>query len=575
MTAAGLRRALETARSTRTETAALLLLAALEDERYLDQRTLAEASPLLARHNLAAAGCRVWEPGVGETYGVFYQGAESTAAAIAVRRTSAAGVRTRGLEPGATEQVRTALAAVWHLLNSVGKGIPNVLSQGHEVRWSGAAWVDGRSLGLATATAALSGYLGIRPDATVAASAELDERGALYPVEHLDAKLRALAACFPRVTRVAVALDQPVGDASGIEVIRCATLADAVAVFGLDAGEAALPPAPLEELKRELAGFEEVTYTTSPKGWEPLYEKARAIAADPRLRERKRAMALAWAALFATHAGRPATALELLKGVPGEVVATLGPRRVWLAIAEATAQIDETPRAAVASARRALKMTEPLVGEERERLLGKATGTLGRALMHAGELEKAEPILAAAVALNTSPEIDAVQEARSRIYLATCVRLLDRPADAIAQCELAGAALERADDRDSAAETRRYLSLELGRSLLAAGRAEAAVAELCACEHADDASHPWIGALRTLSLARRALGHNAEADALLRRCLAVAASPAAAPTIRKVAALAAFEQLGLEDVGVLRPKLAACVAEHVAGDDLRRSLRIY
>ena len=93
--------------------------------------------------------------------------------------------------------------------------------------------VEGRSLGLSACMALVSRELGRPPARDVAGSAVVDRYGKLKRVEHLNAKIDALRRSWPSVDRVIVARDQPPCRVSGVDLVPCDTLVEALEVADL------------------------------------------------------------------------------------------------------------------------------------------------------------------------------------------------------------------------------------------------------------------------------------------------------------------------------------------------------
>jgi tetratricopeptide (TPR) repeat protein len=406
--------------------------------------------------------------------------------------------------------------------------------------------LEGSSLGLSVAIAALSATLGRAPATHVAGSAQVDDDGRLRPVEHLAVKLEALRRSWPEVTHVVVATRQklPEGYACPVELAHCESLTDAIRVFGLTLD--GLPPARLDDFRDRVARFR--TDNSRPHGaeeWARLsavaWETAAALAVeDPE----KSAEAGLWAALFAVHSGDPAAADALLRGVPPETAATYPELHARQLITSASSQIDtEHIDEAIALSEHAVKLCGPLSSTDRRGLLGQALGTHGRALMHAGRLDEAEAFLRRALAHHRNGVPREVP--RSQCYLATCLRLAGRAEEALVVVNDALAAAEAFAGRwNDVVTTGLYLHLERGRVYAALAMWQEASADFLLVRDGqlEDVAYPRLGALRGLAGALRALEHIDAADDALRACLGVARG-GSAPILRKVAAIAAGEAL--------------------------------
>lgn len=430
--------------------------------------------------------------------------------------------------------------------------------------------IQGSSLGLSVAVATLSATLRRAPATHVAGSAQVDDDGRLWPVEHLATKLDALRRSWPEVTVVVVAMRQqlPEGYVSPVQLARRESLADAIRDFELNLDD--LPPARLDDFRDRVARLRSDNGgAPSAEEWARLsavaWEASSALAADE---PEKSAEAALWAALFAVHSGDPAAADGLLRRVPPETTLEFPELHARQLITSASHQIDpEHLDEAIALAERAVKMCEALAPRDRRDLLGQAYGTHGRTLMHAGRLGEAEALLRQACVHHqgTVPR----EAPRSGCYLATCLRLAGRAEDALGIVNGALSAAEAFATRwNDAVTTGLFLRLERGRIYAALGMWQEAVTDfLLVCDaQLEDAAYPRLGALRGLARAYRALGRSEAADEALRACIAVA-QRAPAPILRKVAAMAAGE--ALLDVGatqVPRAQLEDAWAVAFGGD---------
>lgn len=406
--------------------------------------------------------------------------------------------------------------------------------------------LEGSSLGLSVAIAALSAALG-HPAAThVAGSARVDDDGRLWPVEHLTAKLDALRCSWPEVTQVVVACRQhlPESYACPVRLVPCESLGDAVRVFGLNLDQ--LPPARLDEFRDRVARFHTDNGRASTASeWARLsdvaWETSAALAVDE---PEKSAEAALWAALFAIHSGDPCAANALLRRVPLETTERFPELHARQLITWASNQIDEEHfDQAIALSEHAVKLCDALSSRDRRDLLGQALGTHGRALMHADRLDEAEVVLRQAVAHHRT-EVPR-ETPRSECYLATCLRLAGRATEALVIVNDALAAADKFASRwNDAVTTGLFLHLERGRIRAALDMWEDAMADFLLVRDGqlENLAYPRLGALCGLAGALRALRKLDNADDALRVCLDVARH-APAPILRKVAAIAAGEAL--------------------------------
>jgi tetratricopeptide (TPR) repeat protein len=406
--------------------------------------------------------------------------------------------------------------------------------------------LEGSSLGLSVAIAALSATLGRPPETHVAGSAQVDDDGQLWPVEHLDVKLDALRRSWPEVTHVVVATRQklPEGYACPVQLAYCESLADAARVFGLTLED--LPPARLDDFRDRVARFRTDNSRAPGAGeWARLsdvaWETSAALAADE---PEKSAEAALWAALFAVHSGDPGAADALLRRVPPETTEKFPELHARQLITSASTQIDaEHLDEAIALSEKAVKLCDQLSSSDRRDLLGQALGTHGRALMHAGRLNEAEALLQRALAHHRD---EVPREApRSMCYLATCLRLAGRAEEALLIVDDArAAALTLASRWNDAVTTGLFLHLERGRLHAVLGMWHEAVTDFLLVRDGqlEDVAYPRLGAVRGLAVVLRALERMEASDEALRACLAVARG-ASAPILRKVAAIGAGEAL--------------------------------
>lgn len=457
------------------------------------------------------------------------------------------------LAADAQRHVETAARGLMATVAAVGRSLPEgAVSEGLDVSLAAPlVEIIGASLGLSVCVAMLSRAVGQAPAQDIAATARVHADGRLATVGFVREKLVALRERWPGVRKVVVAKGQEIGEPrpEGFEIIERASVAEAVVDFGL--GFDALPACELEAQQARLAGFAaENARLHTVDEWLALsrsaWEVSRALAGDPHEAHRA-AEAAAWAALFALHGGDAGGVEDYLRVVPEAMEGALPPFvRAWKHVVAASACIDRDPAQAVGMAARAIEEARGLQGDE-ARVYGYALGTHGRALMHAGQLAEAEVPLRAAVAWQQ--RVAPYEEARSRNYLATCLRKQGRAAEALAEVEAAIALSEaKYPARAASKTTRMYLELERGRCLLEMGRADEAVGafERVRRQQGSDVDYPRLGAVRGLAAAYRAMGRREEADEALRRCLEVAGSGQG--VLQRVAVMAAGDAL-LEETG--------------------------
>jgi tetratricopeptide (TPR) repeat protein len=233
----------------------------------------------------------------------------------------------------------------------------------------------------------------------------------------------------------------------------------------------------------------------------------------------------AWAALFAVHAGDEQHASAVAAGANRTGLEENPGLAAWLAVVTASAEIDRDEfEAAVREARVAVDKSAALQGTERTAIRGRALGTLGRALMHAGKLAEAEaPLREGAEAHRPYPGAELPQ---SLCYVATCLRLASRIDEALSVIDEALAAnTELMKTRDAARTTEHYLLMERGRTLIAMGRHDDAERALLAvAPRALPGSYPRLGAERSLVRLRVEAGADAGAREAFLRCMEAARS---------------------------------------------------
>lgn len=427
--------------------------------------------------------------------------------------------------------------------------------------------IEGRSLGLATCVAAISHLTDVPPRSHVAGAAAVSETGQLEPVEGIAAKLNGLRTQWPSVDTIVVSSRQTsVPEVPGMNVVRAEHVAEALPVFGLDFPRDARPT--WDELEVRLAAFKREDLDPNPvERWRQLSVEAEAMSADFAQHDsRLSSEALLYAGLFASHAGEPDRAHAILAKFPaGTAPLQLRARE---RVITASAKIEFDVALALSIAQEAVSLCE----QHDSTWLGRAIGTQGRVLLHAGRPAEAEPILRSAYA---SHEKDQAHGPRSAIYLAQCLRHLGRPREAL---DLADWALDVAVSNPrhrQGASTRLYALLERGRALLDLGLLEEAVVSLEQVTHQGQiASYPSLGARRSLVKAYRALGQRESARTQLQICTDVALDDSGPETLRKVGAVAAAEDLKndtpLLPVEQLEAAWTACFREATSNDVLQR-----
>jgi tetratricopeptide (TPR) repeat protein len=394
---------------------------------------------------------------------------------------------------------------------------------------------------MAACAAVASAALEVPIVSDVAATACVSARGALLPVTFLREKLDALARHQPGVTRLIVAKEQTLPEGQwSVRLVPCATLVEALEQFGLPWER--LPPADVNSYRRALRGFAlDDEDTTAVAEWERLAGTAltayRVLSNAGAAYRAEAGEALGWWVLFSAHAGR-SDDIDAFRDDYKALSDAVEPHvRALIEVFAASAQMDPDPASAVEASRAAVRAARDL-DRGRDTVLGRAIGTHGRALLHAGDPASALPFLREAV--DEHRRCDPGEVPRSLTYLATGNRLAGDPTTALAYCEEALGALQASPRQTWASKTRAYLLLERGRCLLELERfAEAlnAFDEVTgSCEY--DHEYPRSGALRGLAAAHWALGNHHTASEFHRRCLRVANDPHHGKTLRQVAAMA-------------------------------------
>lgn len=512
---------------------------------WIDARLASEMAAALSPHG-SDAPWRAPELRVGETYLLVCT--PGTRRGDALRWRSVTRDANALLTPECESVLDRAWRGLWSSAAEVGHGQPDDFSRGgfDAPALPRAERIDGASLGVSACIAWLSRACGVAPASDVAASAEVRSDGRLGPVEMLSEKLTALRAQWPDVTRVVISttqeLEQPLP--SGVALIRCATVREAFAEFGLSLDP--LPECSIEEHLRRLAGFRaENARSHDTATWRDLstraWTTAQALSHDET--ERMNAgRARAWAALFALHAGDDQSARELSREV-GEVddpsVA------MWLTVVAASAAIDRGHfEEALTRAQAAVRDAHKLPAEHRW-IEGHARGTVGRALLHAGRHDEAREALGATMQWFLDRK-EPWEAARTSKDIATSLRLDNRSHEAVSVIERGFAWLDEVRPRrEVSAKTRDFLTLERGRCLLAVGRTDEALRafERVVGAQGRDHDYPRLGALRGMVVASRRLGRNFEASEYLERCLAVARERSRGDALGRVAAFVAAEAL--------------------------------
>lgn len=490
-----------------------------------------------------AEGRTPWLPGVGESFVLTWSAGGGEVARLRVERKGEPLVlEMPGLGPDAARQVRLVYQLLRRLAGAQHRGVPALGALGHVVSCSGTLPLDGASLGVSVAIAFVSSWLSRAPRTDVAATARVDGAGALLPVAHVDEKWRSLQRERPDVSLL-VASTQRI-EASN--VVRAAHLLEALATFRLALDE--LPPSrsTREQRERELHALGHAqSENYSSERWMDFVDRAVALADDPDCEPEVRTMAHGHAMLFALHAGDPRRAAELSAGVQEAELARLrDSERAWVYVARASAAIDdERLDAAIRLAERAVEESHRLhATRDRREVVGRAYGTLGRALMHACRDEDARPWLEKGVEHHRQhlPE----ELPRSLCYLATSLRRLGYYDEAATTLEAALAAEE--GDSFASGNTLLFLLYERARLHFERGEFDDCLRgiERIQRRQSNPADYPRLGTLRYEVACRALRGDLAYAKELRARAATLRLATPPGPLSQLAEAV---EHIELED----------------------------
>lgn len=523
------------------------------DEPWIDAALATEIQAALARVGVSAAW-RARPLRVGESYLLLCD--PSTREGAALRWCSRVSEAPVVLTTECTAALDRAWRGLLSVLSEAGHALPTDFTRaGFEApALPRAERIDGASLSVSACAAWLSRACGVSLPDHIAASAEVRSNGTIAPVALLAEKLTALRASWPSVTHVVVARDQALDGSTpdGVTLVRCATLRDAIERFGVPFDT--LPECSIEEHVAQVARYRtENARRHGTDAWRDLSAKAWATAqalARDETEQVNAGRARAWAALFALHAGDDATARELSRslGVPEDPSVA-----AWLTVVSATSAIDSGGHdEAIAQVDGVLRDAHQLPAEHRW-IEGHARGTRGRALLHAGRYMEALDTLEETKRWFLARK-EPWEAARTSKDIATGLRLCGRPDDALAVVEQALRWLDDARSRrEVSAKTRDFLTLELGRCLLAGERPGDALGafEQVVSAQMYDYDYPRLGALRGVVVANRRLGRFSEAADAIARCVAVARRCPPGDTLGRVAAIVAAEALVDRDASAL------------------------
>ncbi|MDI7269726.1 MAG: hypothetical protein QME96_17190, partial [Myxococcota bacterium] len=334
---------------------------------------------------------------VGETWLPLFGPIECDVGRLRVRSAGPAGVIETALGREARDQLRRVRDVVVDRLARKGMRPRCLADRGYAVdlqcHVGEASETDGPSLGLAFAVAMLSLELEQRPRDDTAGSSEIGRDGRLRRVDRIIDKIRALCERRPEVRRLVVARSQERPAESllaPIEWVAVESLDEAWEAFGLRPSATVMPPLDLGEIRAKLAEFQEAAVPGYGKAaWLGKALEAWCVASAAGAHpegERLRARALGFAALFSLHAGDVDAANRYVADIGEREIEGLYPAaRASLRIIRALVAIDTDEGDAVDKAEKAMSDAESLPdGDDRDLLLGRVYGTLGRALVHAG-----------------------------------------------------------------------------------------------------------------------------------------------------------------------------------------------
>lgn len=353
--------------------------------------------------------------------------------------------------------------------------------------------VEGDSLALPAVLAFASVWTGeaVKDDISASAGIVVGDPQRVRSVGHVREKAEALvswAAGGPRCRLLVHPDDAEHIDPESARAVEVATWQDAVREAGL--------LEPLAKLSGEFEGIETAELrgklqtmvdevreqriagyqVFGPDPWLALGDGMRTLLRWLREHRQVRrdvlAEGAAHAALAFTYGGDPDGAGDVLRMLEGIDPASLsaGPR-VFARVVELTRLIGQDAWAKCTKLSRTLEREVKRLPEpDKRRLAGMVLGTLGRALMHQGKVDRAIPLLRRGLAHHARyPEV--LHEApRSRVYLAVALRLAGRLGDSLEQLALAKRQLGRPEYRESATYPRTtlmFVSYERARTVLA------------------------------------------------------------------------------------------------------------
>lgn len=448
------------------------------------------------------------------------------------------------LAPIARDAIREAYAAAAAACPS---GTPPTLLEDHAFvvhELLDITAIDGRSLGLPFVLAFASLWLDRPLDADLAATGCVvrgpGREWLVGAVDHVEAKAAALyAAADGRGRRLMANPEhEPEIRAFDHEPVLVSTVGEALRSAGLDLPKSNLPGAwpdrrtrlrAIADLADTIEAQDIQRFTAWGDPWTLLGDRMALLVHDladdvdeqvPRGK--------VYGALAYIHAGKLDAAAALLRGVAIEHVSP--EIDVVRRIVELDEAIDRSSPERCTELSAALATALAAVPEARRRpLAGLALGTLGRALLHAGDFDAAIPLLEEAVAHHAAHAL--YELGRTRLYLASALRNAGRLAEAREQLEHAERDLEahtKTWSRPYCVQCRAFWLYERARLAIIEDDAALAV-ELAHEAHAlvqRQGFWPALGILRVLAWAYRMLGQPDEADLYVARMQALDVPPA-------------------------------------------------
>jgi hypothetical protein len=396
--------------------------------------------------------------------------------------------------------------------------------------------VDGRSVGLPVALAFASAWCrrAIAPDIAGIGAVRPGPNPEVSAVGGVAAKARALSEFAKKNLRVILSRDS-VDELAGIDAtsVPSKLLGDALAAAGVDLKDLPAGGETISDLRRRLRDLVEDVRDSNrqrhgPRAtWGQIGDEIRrtiALLGSPQSQDTQEAKC--WAAFAYSHDGMLSDVDSVLREVarPAELhpgiralydIAQLG----WCIDNEELAQLKGV--AAIDNLKSDLVELQATPDRSNsQELIGRATGTLGRAYMHMRRLDVAIPLLEEAVLHHVA---HAPHEApRSRMYLAMALRMRGEPKTALEQLAIGRGELETVTRQYSweyEASCRTYLDYETARVMVSLERSGDAVQLASEALQASRWSFwPQLGIRRTLAWALRMLDRegdaNAEVDAM-------------------------------------------------------------